>query len=89
MDLIFADWANNDRADRSVLTIYKPLPYEGGKSTIVDDLAHERFRQEVLKELPAQLKDFGIPENAIEAMARAHFPCQPCQRSTAKNVEAA
>jgi hypothetical protein len=51
-----------------VLTIYKPLPYEGAKSTIVDEGTHERFRLEAEKELPGLLKDLGIEGNKVEGV---------------------
>jgi protoporphyrinogen oxidase len=67
-DLIFGSWASHDKDSRSVLTIYKPLPYEGAKSTIVDEGTHERIRLEAEKELPALLKDLGIDGNKVEGV---------------------
>lgn len=67
-DVVFGSWASHDQDARSVLTIYKPLPYEGAKSTIVDEGTHERFRLEAEKELPALLKDLGIEGNKVEGV---------------------
>jgi hypothetical protein len=66
-DFIFADWAASDQSGRSILTIYKPLPFEGGKSTIVDTTAHNRIQEEATRELPALLRDLGLPEDGAEA----------------------
>jgi protoporphyrinogen oxidase len=67
-DVVFGSWASHDQDSRSVLTIYKPLPYEGAKSTIVDEGTHERFRLEAEKELPGLLKDLGIEGNKVEGV---------------------
>lgn len=64
-DFIYADWANEDRGNRSILTLYKPYPYEGARSIITSPVAHNRIRDEVLREMPAFLRSIGIGEAAV------------------------
>lgn len=67
-DMVFGSWASHDKDSRSVLTIYKPMPYDGAKSAISDEGTHERFRLEAENELPGLLKDLGIESHKVEGV---------------------
>jgi len=63
-DFVFAGWANHSEK-ASVLTFYKPFPFEGARNLINDDVGHKRLQGELQAALPATLKDLGIPADAV------------------------
>ncbi len=64
-DVVLADWAGQNSSGASVLTIYKPLPFEGARNTITGNEAIPRIRREIEQTLPAILEGFGLTPNAI------------------------
>lgn len=67
-DLVYADWANGDKSPRSVLTLYKPFPYEGARNTLMDTVSHNRIVKEVETEARLTLQQLGVPEGSIEGI---------------------
>lgn len=64
-DVVFANWSAGDRASRSVLTMYKPYPYEGARSVLVNDGANARIQQDILQGATDILANLKIPPSAI------------------------
>ena len=62
-DLVFADWASRGKATQSVLTVYKPLPYDGARNSLVD--AHARILRELETEMAQTLPLLGIPASEL------------------------
>lgn len=67
-DFVFAGWAEQNGGEASVLTLYKPLPFEGSRPLISGEVAHQRIREEIERELPKTLAGMGIPAGAIDGM---------------------
>lgn len=57
-DFVFAGWAQKNEA--AILTFYKPYPFEGARSLIMSEAAHERVKNEILAELPKTLATLGL-----------------------------
>lgn len=67
-DLIVADFATSPKTDRSVLTAYRALPYDAGRTEIYEPAAGEkyvRFRDAVRRDLPAILQAVGLGERDV------------------------
>ncbi|MGZ3695729.1 MAG: hypothetical protein ACXWQO_16640, partial [Bdellovibrionota bacterium] len=67
-DFVFAGWANQADSVSSILTLYKPYPFEGARSLITSDVAHQRIKEEVEKELPKTLSALGMKGNSIDGI---------------------
>lgn len=67
-DICFANWAIGDRGHRSILTLYKPLPFEGARNTIYDGPAFPRIQQEVLDSLPELLQALRVPPQSMSGL---------------------
>jgi hypothetical protein len=65
-DFIYGSWADQDQSPRSVLTLYKPYPFDGARSLLMGSFAHQRIVDEVEKVLPDMLEQLGVPESAYE-----------------------
>jgi 2-polyprenyl-6-methoxyphenol hydroxylase-like FAD-dependent oxidoreductase len=64
-DLVYADWAKRGSGKESVLTIYKPYPFDGARGLISSDVAHGRIVRDLEKDLPQTLAGLGIPLDAV------------------------
>ncbi|MBX3040854.1 MAG: FAD-dependent oxidoreductase [Bdellovibrionaceae bacterium] len=64
-DVCFANWAMGDRANRSILTIYKPFPYDGARNTLYDGPAFERVQKEVAASVGEILQAMKVPMASI------------------------
>jgi hypothetical protein len=67
-DLVFGGWANRVNQQSSILTLYKPYPFEGGRSLFSSEIAHKRIKEEVESELKRSFALLGIGSNAIEGI---------------------
>lgn len=64
-DVAFADWANGGHGSESILTLYRPYPFEGARGTLMGKDAHDRLKKQIQTELPALFKTLGVGENEI------------------------
>ncbi len=64
-DLTFASWAAGDRAEHSVLTIYRALPFDGARQFLFNPGAHDKHRTKIENDLPEVLHGLGISGSAI------------------------
>ena len=65
-DVIFADWANNDQADQSILSIYRPLPYDGARQFLFSPMAHEKHKKAILDDVSLLLPTLGLSRDNIQ-----------------------
>ncbi len=72
-DIVEADWSNHHRGTRSILTIYKPYPYDGARNTLYSDLALEKIKKEINMELPKFLPTIGHSTYDIEDLRVARW----------------
>ncbi len=64
-DFIFGDWANNQKTSQGVLTIYKPLPYDGARQFLFSPMAHEKHFKKIEEEIKAFLPNLGINQEIV------------------------
>lgn len=67
-DIIFADWANNDEAEHSVLTVYRPLPYDGARQFLFAPMAHDKHKKAILDDVTTLLPTLGLKPENIEGI---------------------
>jgi glycine/D-amino acid oxidase-like deaminating enzyme len=61
-DFCFGGGAESDKGGASVLTFYRPLPFDGGRALVFNPLAHGRHRKEVLENISSILADLGLSQ---------------------------
>lgn len=66
-DFVYAGWAAREQ-NGSVLTLYKPYPFEGARSLLTSDIAHARIKNELEAFLPKTLQGLGISPGAISGI---------------------
>jgi predicted NAD/FAD-binding protein len=66
-DVVLAHWAKHGDASRSVLTLYRPYPWDGARALLLDPGSYPRVKQELERQLPSILALFGLrPEQVTE-----------------------
>lgn len=70
-DFVVAAWAAKGHPERSVLTLYRALPYDGGRTEIIDDASFSRVQGEFAAQVRPVLAALGIAENAVREI-RVH-----------------
>ncbi len=59
-DVCFGSWAQNDQVDESILTLYKPLPYDGARQFLFNPAAHDKSKKQIMDDLEVFLKSLGL-----------------------------
>ncbi|MCC6277096.1 MAG: FAD-dependent oxidoreductase [Oligoflexia bacterium] len=72
-DVVFADWANHDRAERSVLTLYKSFPFDGGRALLLGSGAYEHVRSIFESKLESILLPLGLSKNDVRELRISRF----------------
>ncbi|HXH76084.1 MAG TPA: FAD-dependent oxidoreductase [Bacteriovoracaceae bacterium] len=72
-DIIFADWANHDRADQSALTLYIPQPYEGAQQFLFSSFTYEKHRQRILNNLGPWFDKLGLTNEDVIGMRMSRY----------------
>ncbi|WP_083860509.1 NAD(P)/FAD-dependent oxidoreductase [Pseudobdellovibrio exovorus] len=65
IDMIFADWAAHDEGDSSILTIYRPLPFDGARQFLFNPVAHDKHRKQVLDDVAHLLPSLGLNNSNV------------------------
>lgn len=60
VDAVFADWAAHDDGANSILTVYRPLPYDGARQFLFNPVAHEKHKKLVLEDVAQLLPSLGL-----------------------------
>ncbi|MBX2987162.1 MAG: FAD-dependent oxidoreductase [Bdellovibrionaceae bacterium] len=67
-DVCFANWSTGDRAPRSVLTLYRPLPYEGARKSLYDGPVFGRLQKEMAATAGEILQALGAGDARVEGL---------------------
>lgn len=67
-DMIFANWAQNDKASPATITMYKAFPYQGARQFLLNPMAHNKHRDFMLIELKKYFPELGISADDIAAV---------------------
>ncbi len=59
-DFVVAEWAAGGHASRSVLTLYRALPTDGGRAALLDDASFEAHRAAFMAQLGPLMTSLGI-----------------------------
>jgi hypothetical protein len=64
-DVSFAQWAAGDRGRQSILTIYKPFPYDGARNHMTSPIGFTRSHNQVREKINEVLASMGLGPQAI------------------------
>jgi protoporphyrinogen oxidase len=67
-DICFGSWAQEDKTDYSVLTIYKPLPYQGARQFLFADYAHDKHKKIIMESLENFLPYFNTSIDKVQGV---------------------
>lgn len=67
-DVIFADWANHDRSKNSILTLYRPLSYDGARQFLFSPMAYQNNKKKFLDELETLLPALGLKPTNVSGI---------------------
>ncbi|MES2856998.1 MAG: NAD(P)-binding protein [Bdellovibrionota bacterium] len=67
-DIVMADWAAGKNLSENVLTLYRPLPYDGARQFLFHPAAHAKARLQVEEALKKDLVSLGVPETSIKGI---------------------
>jgi protoporphyrinogen oxidase len=67
-DICFGSWANENQSEHTVLTVYKPLPYQGARQFLFADYAHDKHKKLILESLAPYLNEWGISNKQIKGV---------------------
>lgn len=72
-DILFADWAGGDRADRQALTLYMPQPYDMAQQFLFNPNANKKFQERLQTTLPPYLKTLGLSWDDVEGVRLTRY----------------
>lgn len=72
-DVIFADWAGKDVADRSILTLYMPLPYDMAQQYLFIDGLHAKYVDRLKPKLIPALQNMGLSWADVEGVRLVRY----------------
>lgn len=65
-DVCFGSWAQNDRVERSNLTLYRPLPFDGARQFLFNPMSHEKHLKQTQNEVENFLFELGIDTQLVK-----------------------
>lgn len=63
--LVFANWATQEPVDRSVLTLFKAFPFDGGRSQLFAPGAWDSMKERFEREIPRALSFLGLQSGDV------------------------
>ncbi|MBC7466323.1 MAG: NAD(P)-binding protein [Bdellovibrio sp.] len=67
-DVCFGSWAQNDAVDESVLTLYRPLPYDGARQFLFSPMAYDKTKAQIAPDLDLFLKQLGLSNADVKGI---------------------
>jgi len=67
-DVVFGSWAQSDNVDQSVLSLYRPLPYDGARQFLFNPAAYEKTKLQIAPDLKAFLTAKDLSESDIKGI---------------------
>ncbi len=68
-DMVFADWAGKDQAEKTSLTLYIPIPYDMGQQYLFSADLYPKYQERIKN----RLKDIGIAWTDVAGMRLTRF----------------
>lgn len=72
-DVIYADWALKDVAEKSILTLYMPLPYDMAQQYLFISNLYEKYVDRVKARLLPALAGMGLSWSDVEGMRLVRY----------------
>ena len=72
-DVILAHWAKHGDERSSVLTLYRPYPYDGARAVLLDVGSYPRVKAELEQQLPSILSLFGLRPDQVSELRTARW----------------
>ena len=72
-DVIFSDWALGDRANKSVLTLYLPLPYAMAQQYLFYPGLYEKYQDRIYSQLKPVLENLNLNLSDVEGMRLVRY----------------
>lgn len=67
-DIVMGNWAINDESNETVLTIYRPLPYDGARQFLFSEGAHNKHLKAIDQALPMYEKSLGLDRKDLKGI---------------------
>lgn len=67
-DVCFGTWAQDDKAQNGVLTVYKAFPFDGGRQFLFSPMAHDKNKNVIAEELKSFTRAVGLNVTDIKGM---------------------
>ncbi|WPU63866.1 FAD-dependent oxidoreductase [Peredibacter starrii] len=72
-DVVFSDWAVKDMTDKSVLTLYMPLPYEMAQQFLFNPDLYNKYLERVKTRIAPMLPGMGLTWNDVAGMRLVRY----------------
>ena len=72
-DVIYADWAGKDVAEKSILTLYMPLPYDMAQQYLFVDNLHGKYVDRIKPRIAPTLSQMGLSWADVEGMRLVRY----------------
>jgi hypothetical protein len=67
-DFIMANWANHDSSEGTILTIYRPLPFDGARQFLFNPAAHDKHLSLIKDGLKFFEKELGLVSSDLQGV---------------------
>lgn len=67
-DVCFGTWAQDDKTQNGVLTVYKALPFDGARQFLFSPMAHDKHKNQITAELKNFAQTVGVDWNDLKGM---------------------
>jgi len=72
-DMTFANWANQDQAENSALTLYLPLPYDMAQQFLFSPILYSKYSGRIDKAINPFLNDLNLNESDIDGIRLTRY----------------
>lgn len=72
-DIVFSDWAMKDVADKSILTLYIPLPYDMAQQYLFVPTLYQKYQDKIKQRLLPALAGLGLSWADVEGMRLVRY----------------
>lgn len=67
-DICFGSWAQHDEVEESILTIYKPLPFDGARQFLFNPGSHDKNIKQIMPDLEFFLDQLNLSMNDVKGI---------------------
>lgn len=72
-DVVYADWAGNDSAEKSALTLYMPLPYTMAQQYLFVDTLYQKYHDRIRTRLSPVLAGHGLGWQNVQGVRLVRY----------------